>query len=236
MTTTAVSYPRDSSVPDVCIVRVLISQYLFPDVNLDRVIDQLDLNLVEASPYFTLGNVSLCPFNTTTQVRDCGRADVNQDGIVDINDRTSITQSSFLGTDVSCGAVYSTMFSCGSSRQAPLTPALAISLDSIVYFDQTGLDGVETPYAIAKRSLRARMESLDRQILVELEGLKDHDARMEFDLDAEDLALHSLDRMASNSEAETSSKKSFVTEVAVSLGAVVLSGLVAIFVFKTKNN
>merc|ERR1711991_670187 len=69
----------------------------------------------------------------------CGRVDVNQDGKVDQLDSTSITQSAYLGTNVTCGGIYAMAFSCGSNRQAPLTPAIAISLDSVTYFSDDGL-------------------------------------------------------------------------------------------------
>jgi hypothetical protein len=201
---------------------------LIPDVNLDQRIDQLDLDAVTASPYWTLGNVSLCPIDPSTQQRNCGRADVNRDGSVDIQDQISITQSSFLGSDVSCGAVYSTMFSCGSTRSAPITPALAISLDSIVYFDQTGLDGVEGTLTHAKRAVRARMESLDHQILSELEYLNSQDDRLAHAAKLEEEALNKELSIAPPME----EPKSLLIEVLMSIGAVVMSGLVAIFVFR----
>merc|ERR1712065_22286 len=69
----------------------------------------------------------------------CGRADVNQDGKVDQLDSTSITQSAYLGTNVTCGGIYAMAFSCGSNQQAPLTPAIGISLDSVTYFSDDGL-------------------------------------------------------------------------------------------------
>jgi len=135
-TTTAIAYPRDDpDVADVCIVRLLVSKDVFADVNLDRMIDSIDVMLVEKSPYFNINpfGESKCP------EQGCGRVDVNQDGKVDQLDSTSITQSAYLGTNVTCGGIYAMAFSCGSSRKAPLTPAIGISLDSVTYFSDDGL-------------------------------------------------------------------------------------------------
>merc|ERR1712065_70160 len=52
----------------------------------------------------------------------CGRADVNRDGSVNPLDETSILQSAPFGTSVTCGAVYATDFSCGSTRRYTLNP------------------------------------------------------------------------------------------------------------------
>ena len=139
-TTTAIAYPRNTpNIPDVCIVRLLVSNYLPVDVNLDLVINKTDTDLVEHSPYysFDLTAPSTCPQNSDLQ-HVCGRADVNFDGFVNQLDTTAITQSAVLGTHVPCGGVYATAFSCGSTRRAPLTPAVDISLDSIVYFNNDG--------------------------------------------------------------------------------------------------
>jgi hypothetical protein len=93
------------------------------------------VDLVEGSDYFTLNPdaPSRCPADT-----GCGRVDVNGDGKVTQLDSTSITQSAVLGSNVTCGAVYATAFSCGSTRSAPLTPAISISLDTINYFSDDG--------------------------------------------------------------------------------------------------
>jgi len=168
-TTTALAYPRDNAnKPDVCIVRLLISQYVPVDVNLDLVVNVTDFNLVADSPYydFILDRPSKCPmFNGH---RQCGRADVNNDGFVNQLDQTAITQSVQVppGMSLPCGGVYASAFSCGSTRSAPLTPAIDISLDSIVYFDNDGENGVESP--LRKRESGGTAES----IMVQFEHMR----------------------------------------------------------------
>jgi len=169
-TTTALAYPRDTpNKPDVCIVRLLISMFMPVDVNLDLVVNQTDFNLVEDSPYynFNLNASSTCP-QAQDGTRVCGRADVNGDGFVNQLDQTSIAQSADYkaGTRIPCGGVYATAFSCGSTRSSPLVPAVDISLDSIVYFNNDGVFGAETP--LSKRSADA---SATQSILVDFEHL-----------------------------------------------------------------
>ena len=178
-TTTALAYPRDAVSglsADVCIVRLLISQYIRPDINMDLVVNATDLGLVYSSPYFDIdpGAPSKCP-----QVgvrRACGPADVNQDDRVNQLDATSITQSLFLGSNVTCGGVYATAFSCGSSRKAPLTPALEISLDSIVWFNDDGLLGNTNPLQNYPAKRQTRDFDLVKVVIDQVEELQ---ARLE---------------------------------------------------------
>ncbi len=186
-TTTAIAYPNDRpNIPDVCIVRLLISQSLPVDVNQDFVIDEQDIFLVENSTFysFDLFSPSLCPIVGNQRI--CGRADVNFDGLVNQLDSTAISQSAVVtpGTNVSCGGVYATAFSCGSSRAAPLTPAVDISLDSIVYFNN---DGEYAPTGTLKRSLAAADSSLFRTILVDYEHMHNEIASLK----TENVALSS---------------------------------------------
>ena len=140
--TTALAFPNplDRSAFDVCIVRLIISPSIFSDVNEDKVIDLADTLLISRSPFYSLDPAasvpSLCPVATP---ESCGRVDVNRDGKVNQLDITSILQSARLGTPVPCGGVYASQFSCGSSRSAPLVPAVGISLDNIQYFSDDGL-------------------------------------------------------------------------------------------------
>jgi len=172
-TTTALAYPRNTpNKPDVCIVRLLISLYMPVDVNLDLVVNQTDFSLVEQSPYYNiiLNQSSTCP-QGSDGTRLCGRADVNGDGFVNQLDTTSISQSAdyLQGTPLPCGGVYATAFSCGSTRAAPLTPAVDISLDSIVYFNNDGEIGAVTP-------LRKRVvldNGVAQSILVDFEHMQD---------------------------------------------------------------
>ena len=179
-TTTAIAYPRDTpNKPDVCIVRLLISLYMPVDVNLDSVINRADILAVENSTYysFDLSATSRCPRNSNLQYV-CGREDENFDGFVNQLDSTAISQSaqvSGAGTRITCGGVYATAFSCGSSRRAPLTPVVDISLDSIVYFNNDGNFGAET-----STRKRAGLESeMMSTILFDVEHLVDKVAALE---------------------------------------------------------
>jgi len=137
LTTTALAFPMDlEGSADVCIVRLLVDEYVYADVNRDLVIDALDVNIVETSDLYSISpNAS----SKCTEAMPCGALDVNRDGKVNQLDSTSITQSARLGTNVSCGGVYATAFSCGSTRRAPITPAVAISFDGLSYFSDDGL-------------------------------------------------------------------------------------------------
>ncbi len=175
VTSTALAYPQDTpNKPDVCIVRLLISQFLVVDVNQDLKVDNDDIFAVESSPYYSffIGGESTCPLINAQLV--CGRADVNFDGAVDPLDTTAITQSVYLGTNVSCGGIYATAFSCGSKRTAPLTPAVDISFDSIVYFNEDGVDGTPTKAArsAGKRNLAAMDKTLFKTILHDFEHVQ----------------------------------------------------------------
>jgi hypothetical protein len=181
-TTTSLAYPRDRpDIADVCIVRLLISQFLPPDVNRDFVINFTDLSLIYSSPYFNINptNVSKCPLISNKRV--CGPVDVNEDGLVNMLDATSVTQSTLLGANVACGGVYVTAFSCGSSRTSPLTPAVEISLDSILWFNDDGLLGEVKPLA---NSLSRRQESsLVSTMLDQVQALQERFVELEGSLD-----------------------------------------------------
>jgi hypothetical protein len=171
-TTTAIAYPLNRpNIPDVCIVRLLISQSVPVDVNRDFVVNEQDIALVMNSTYynFDISSPSTCPIVDNQRI--CGRADVNFDGHVNQLDVTAITQSAnvTLGTNVTCGGVFATAFSCGSSRSAPLTPAIDISFDSIMYFNN---DGEYAPANNRKRGIGAADSSLLRTILLDYEHMQ----------------------------------------------------------------
>jgi hypothetical protein len=190
-TTTALAYPADHpDVADVCIVRLLISQYLLPDVNGDFVVNYTDVNLIYISPYYSLDPTddSKCPMVETFHV--CGPVDVNMDGKVNQLDSTSVTQSLYLGSNVSCGGVYATAFSCGSTRYAPLTPAVDISLDSIVWFYDDGLIGKVDPLQSAQfKRFGKRDDSLVYEILTQVESLQHHFLQVDSKLGQHDSEL-----------------------------------------------
>jgi hypothetical protein len=178
-TTTALSYPTtDLNAAEVCIVRLLISQYLPPDVNRDFMVNQTDLMLIQTSLYWDLDPTeeSNCPLIGIRRV--CGPADVNQDGKVNQLDYNSVQLSLANGTNVTCGGVYVTAFSCGSTKTAPLTPAVDISLDSIVFFSDDGLIGTVNPLQNQRRSV-TRQESLMTNMLNEIEALQGRVGKIE---------------------------------------------------------
>ena len=165
-TTTAVAYPDplNPNAYDLCVVRLVIDNHVFSDVNLDKVINETDTLLIVLSPYYNLDPSvtaeSLCP---VASPEGCGRADVNRDGKVNQLDMTSVLQSAKLGTPVPCGGVYASEFSCGSSRKAPLVPAIGISLDNIQFFSDDGLmvsGFVEEEDLLLRRSSRVPVETL----------------------------------------------------------------------------
>merc|ERR1711916_82359 len=168
-TTTGLAFPANSAV-DVCMGRLLIDKELPFDVNLDLKIDVVDVQLVENSPYFAFNPnaSSMCPSS------GCGRVDVNGDGKVNQLDSTSITQSAELGTNVTCGGVTATAFSCGSTSKAPITPAVAISLDTVVYFSDDGLivEGIALEHDNDRRR-RATRDILVDGLMMEIGQLKE---------------------------------------------------------------
>ncbi len=197
-TTTAMAYPRDLGVDvaDVCIVRLLISQYLPCDVNSDLVVNQTDLDIVYSSPFFAIDPQapSRCPLVRGRHV--CGVVDVNRDGKVNQLDSTSITQSLYMGSNATCGGVYALAFSCGSSRRAPLTPALDISLDNIVFFSDDGLLGNVTAFTNypAKRSMSSRSvrseDSLLTTVMDQIEKIENENHELRQRLETETARLN----------------------------------------------
>ena len=163
--TTALAFPDplDRNVFELCIVRLLIDTFVFSDVNEDKFINETDTLLIALSPYYSLNPAvsapSLCPIASP---ESCGRVDVNRDGRVNQLDITSVLQSATLGTAVPCGGVYASEFSCGSSRKAPLVPAIGISLDNIQYFSDDGLmvAGFVEEDSLLRRSNRFPAENL----------------------------------------------------------------------------
>jgi hypothetical protein len=103
-------------------------------------VDGTDILIVEDAPEWNdnINDPTITCFANTTEPF-CNGTDLNQDGRVNLLDTTTITNDFVLGTSVRCGAVYATDFSCGSTRQAPLQPAVSVSLDTIQYFNDDGL-------------------------------------------------------------------------------------------------
>jgi len=204
-TTTALAFQNGTFLPpDVCMVRLEISEYVRPDVNQDHLINNLDVAAVQASQFwdqpFCAGACSADCLTVCTngQCRlPCGRPDVNRDGAVNQADIISITSSGF-DVNVACGGVYATDFSCGSSRRFPVVPALGISFDDINYFQTVGQNGGTIP---VKRATEKMMDHLMEEITR---------------LDKRDGELAS--------QVSTTSKTRMWFDVFVSMWAVVLSG------------
>ncbi len=131
------------------------------------------------------------------------------------------------------------MFSCGSSRKAPLTPARGISFDSIVYFDASGLNGTETPLSnVAARSSFAHDE-LHSEILVELEHLKERDVELENSLTRQREMRELLSRKASQQYQRgepLQQHQGLAVKGAFAVGAVFASALLVLFIFKTRQS
>jgi hypothetical protein len=236
-TTTAVSFPLNQA-PDVCIVRLLIGVFLPMDVNSDQVINGTDIGLVDHSPYFsnneTVPTEKQCPYNPILQRIDCGPADVNMDGRVSSLDSLSITNSAGLGISsmplhIPCGGVYATAFSCGSTRKAPLTPAVEVSFDSIVYFNNDGVFGAELP---ARRSID---RSLTHNILAEFEHFQDKmesqframDSKFDSKFLSHETKIEKHDRVLQTVPA---SKR----EILVAVASIALCGVIAYFIAKKR--
>ena len=176
-TTTALAFPPNGGSPDVCIVRLLISSEVSWDFNKDLVVDVGDMIIVEDAPEWNdnVNDPTITCFANTTEPF-CNGRDLNQDGRVNLLDTTTMTNSFALGTSVRCGAVYATDFSCGSTRQAPLQPAVSVSLDTIQYFND---DGLLLHAGIMSMNRRSNANAgLVTSILVEFEQMRSENAEI----------------------------------------------------------
>jgi hypothetical protein len=245
-TTTAISYPANK-IPEVCIVRLLIGVYLPFDVNSDLVINATDIFLVDDSPYFSNDEVvpvnKSCPYSHTLQRVDCGPADVNLDGRVSSLDSLSITNSAGLGVSnvslpIPCGGVYATAFSCGSTRQAPLVPAVEVSFDSIVYFDNDGVFGAVTP-----TTKRDADSSLIRNVLVDFEHLRGEITSLRSEVDtkfvAHDAKVNTIESQVVRHErslrgAVPVNQREILAGASVAVAGVVLCGIVVYVIAKRR--
>jgi hypothetical protein len=190
LTSTAIAYqtPGDPNVPDVCIVGLLVARTVCAGLIRDMVINETDINDILNSPFFSSNPVSTpnCPLLPDGR-RDCGNTDVNRDGKVNILDVTSVQQSAPSGTAVPCGGVYASELSCGSTRAAPLTPAIRISLQGIYLNDDGVLAGVKKPlphqYADDILSKKRQSTEYMDDILVEFDQLHSETNALKEDLE-----------------------------------------------------
>ena len=225
-TSTALAFDRSNLtgvLPDVCIVRLLISRTVAADVNLDGIIDVRDENLVINSDLFEIE-----PDAPSKCVGPCGRLDVNGDGRVNQLDATSITQSAEAGTNVSCGGVYATAFSCGSTRSAPLTPAVAISLDTVLYFDDDGMVIPGQPFVNQRK--RSGLDTIVQRVSY----LEERNAILEKRTELLEQSDRSQDEQITQTRKNfhMSTGQSVMLDVFVSIGAVVLCGALVVFAQK----
>jgi len=203
-TTTAISYPEGVEFPnvtDVCIVRLKIDNTLPEDVNLDYVVNLLDMMTVLTSPYFNIvvdDPVSKCPADL-----GCGRVDVNGDGLVNQLDSISITPTSFvMPTNVSCGGIRATHFSCGSTRSNPLNGAFGVSLDTVSYFSDDGLmaTGMQMQEATRLRRSARSDPSLMDQVLSEFDRQMEENRRQDEQILSQDKQILRQDELIRNLE------------------------------------
>jgi hypothetical protein len=218
---------------------------VYADVNLDGKVDGTDVALVENSTYFSLAPNAPSKCNVTL---GCGRVDVNRDGRVDQLDSTSITQSANLGTNVSCGAIYATAFSCGSTRRAPLTPAVSISFDSIQYFSDDGLmqTGVALDHMVGSRATRDT--SLIDNILVEFNhmqtkmeeledsnsGLQEKVETLEQSREAQAVVDRVQDERLNDNDKVKVSSQSILVDAMISVFVVLVCGILVFIVQKKR--
>jgi len=234
--TTAITFPARNrtinfTLPEVCVVRLLISATLRADVNLDHIIDNADVEMIQNDPAYILDPDA--PSNCTGP---CGRADVNGDGRVNQLDTTSVTQSAVLGTNVTCGGIYATDFSCGSSRSAPLNPAIQISFDNLQYFEFEGINVPGTP--LINELVTKRTAGTFDVVFDKLAAVEEKTAVLEQEFKQAEVALRQADveikdQMATKKHVE-SRTHSVLFDVAVSVGAVVVCACIALVVQKKK--
>jgi len=239
-TTTGLAFSNatgNAEIPDVCIVRLLVSRVTRYDVTRDFIIDADDVRAIRNDPAYVSN-----PNGPSNCTGSCGVADVNLDGKVNQFDATAVTEavsSTRFPVDVRCGAVQSTAFSCGSTRASPLVPAVGISLDTIKYFDNDG--------TLASKKKRSKRDSIDSSELDEL--LKRADSFVARDeLQQITVSVDTLEAQLENyvpksdfetlmsetrEEREVGERQHMVTDVAVAAAAVAAIG-VAVFVLKKR--
>ena len=165
VTSSAIAFntPGQPMVAQACIVRLIISEFVRPDVNRDYYINDTDIDLVQLHQWYSPSPSapSKCPDE------DCGPYDVNQDGRLNQLDVISIRQSGFLGMHVPCGGVYASFFSCGSSLETPLVPALGISFDNAQFYVRKGIDAEGTGF-MHQRNSRKSSRSMESRVLDQL--------------------------------------------------------------------
>ena len=140
-------------------------------------------------------------------------------------DGTSVTQSATLGTNVTCGGIYATDFSCGSSRGRPDNNALSVSFDSITYFEYDGITVPGTP--LTNMFSKRKMEGVIDVVFDKMAGVEERTAFLE----AEMGELKKVDQqIRSEMTSQKQASHSVLFDVSVSVGAVLVCGLLAFFI------
>lgn len=230
-TTTGLAYSNVSGnvfMPDVCIVRLLVSRVLRYDVNRDFVISREDVLLVRNNPQYVADPTGA----SNCAPSGCGNVDVNQDGKVNQFDATAITEavsSTRYPLSVACGGVAATAFSCGSTRASPLVPAVGISLDTVKYFNS---DGTLT------RKRGGRMDMRDVEDLLSRVATRDAVEHVEAQIDRVESKISScvvheeMQRTVSEVKSERAKvlHDHLLADIAVSVFVIAFVGLMAFLV------
>lgn len=162
---------------------------------------------------------------------------MNGDGKVNQLDTTSITQSALPGTNVTCGGVYATAFSCGSSQSSPLTPANSISFDTISYFKD---DGIVVPGIPLTKKRDVFVETLMEKIVVmdsEMVDMRTELRATTTELRAKDVQLEAKDKLHDQKfeETKSSSPANILFDVSVSVAAVIICGAAVLLIQKRRS-
>lgn len=226
---TAVVYPNNVQdiMGRICISRLQYSRFAAADVNLDGLIDQTDVNLVQTNGQF-VNNVNSPSACTGLGANPCGRVDVNNDGKVNPQDVTVITQSLPRGTAlptgarVQCGVVYLTEVSC---QQSPtyVGDAAQITLDTNLFFNNDGTNVAGLPVRRSQIESHSDDETEIKVVRMREKSQKMHDAvaRLQARLDAQNKLLKSANETVKEAE-----HKPVLWIVASAFCAIVVTGVI----------
>jgi hypothetical protein len=229
-TSTAFTFPGGLDTQEVCIVRLLVTKEPPADANRDGVINAADEAFVSGSGMFNSG---------TPCAPNCGTFDVNNDGFVNQTDVDTIFASAVYPTNVTCGAVYATQFSCGSYRSSPPDPAIAISLDQVRFASDAGVLSSSTKkrgvvdFDFAMDVLNERMARNDFGTAEELGEMEARLAALK-KKELLERAEFSLGLGKESVEVDASSRRIVMSDVGVALMAVLVSSLVILFIARKK--
>jgi len=202
-TTTVLATPFATSTEQLCTARIRISAKVPEDVNNDGAITNLDVTSITG--HLDFGTGSACAA--------CADQDVNGDGFLDSKDTDQVSASATFDQNVPCGSIHILSTTCGALLSSTVR---WISLDSIFYFSEDGVAEVGVPL---KRDANPSQAGLE-VVLKKIASLENDNAKLRQSLEETDGKL----------EARSSSTKSIVVDVFVSIGAVVVCGVILFFV------